>query len=139
VRVILDTNLFVSALLTEGTPPQELCEHWRQGRFTLVSCEPQLKELRAVLGRPFFQERIKRSQAGSMVNDVRRLALMYEPTPAPVSTDPDDDYPLALAAVSRADFLATGDKGHLLGLGHHGSARILTAGDLVALLGMPGV
>lgn len=136
MRVILDTNLFVSALLTGGTPPQELCEHWRQGRFTLVSCEPQLKGLRAVLGRPFFQERIKRSQAGSMVNDIGRLALMYDPIPAPeVSTDPRDDYLLALVEVSRADFLVTGDKGHLLRLGHHGSARILTARDLVALLG----
>ena len=136
MRVILDTNLFVSALLTGGTPPQELCEHWRQGRFALVSCEPQLKELRAMLGRPFFQARIKRSQAGSMVNDIRRLALMYDPIPAPeVSTDPRDDYLLALVEVSRADFLVTGDKGHLLRLGHHGSARILTARDLVALLG----
>jgi predicted nucleic acid-binding protein len=70
-----------------------------------------------------------------MVNDIRRFALMYEPTRAPeVSTDPDDDYPLALAAISRADYLVTGDKGHLLRLGHHASARILTARDLVALL-----
>ena len=71
-----------------------------------------------------------------MVNDIRRLALMHEPTPAPeVSVDPRDDYLLALAAVSRADYLVTGDKGHLLKLGHHASSRILTARDLVALLG----
>lgn len=136
MRVILDTNLLVSALLHSGTPPRQLYDHWRQGRFALVSCEVQLLELRAVLGRPFFSERIKKSEAGSMVNGIRRLALMYSPTPAPdVSTDPGDNYLLALAETSQADFLVTGDKGHLLKLGHRGPTRILAARELITLLG----
>jgi putative PIN family toxin of toxin-antitoxin system len=136
VRVILDTNLLVSALLNSGTPPRQLYDHWRQGRFALVSCEAQLQELRGVLGRPPFAERIKKSEAGSMVNGIRRLALMYLPAPAAeVSADPGDDYLLGLAEVSHADFLLTGDKGHLLKLGQHGQTRILAARELVTLLG----
>ena len=136
MRVILDTNLLVSALLNRGTPPRQLYDHWRQGRFALVSCEAQLQELRAVLGRPSFSDRIKKSEAGSMVNGIRRLALMYTPRQAPeVSTDSGDDYLLALAEVSRADSLVTGDKDHLLRLGHHGPTRILTARELITLLG----
>ena len=136
MRIILDTNLLISALLSRGTSPRQLYDHWRQGRFALVSCEAQLQELRAVLGRPSFSDRIKKSEAGSMVNGIRRLALMYAPTPAPeVSADPADDYLLALAEVSHADFLVTGDKGHLLKLGHHGPTRILTARELITLLG----
>ena len=89
-----------------------------------------------MLGRPSFSERMKKSEVGSMVNGIRRLALMHPPTPAPeVSTDPGDDYLLALAEVSHADFLVTGDKGHLLRLGHHGPTRILPARELIALLG----
>ena len=136
MRIILDTNLLVSALLNRGTPPRRLYDHWRQGRFALVSCEVQLQELRAVLGRPSFSGRIKKSEAGSMVNGIRRLALMYPSTSAPeVSTDPNDDYLLGLAEVSHAEFLVTGDKGHLLKLGHHGQTRILTARELITLLG----
>lgn len=143
MRVILDTNLLVSALLKRGTPPRELYDHWRQGHFTLVSCELQLLELRTVLERPFFSERIKRSEGGSMINGIRRLAQMSNLTA--VSTpngstdlqtlrDPGDDYLLALAEVSRSDYLVTGDKGHLLGLDHHASTSIISARELVTLL-----
>jgi putative PIN family toxin of toxin-antitoxin system len=106
VRVILDTNVLVSALMTRGTPPDQLYQEWRQGRIALVSCEAQLEELRRVLARPFFQQRVRRSEAGSMVNSIRRLALMYSFPPAlEVSADPDDDYLLALAQASGADYL----------------------------------
>lgn len=136
MRIILDTNLLVSALLNGGSPPRQLYDHWRHGRFVLVSCEMQLQELRAVLGRPTFSKLIKKSEAGSMVNGIRRLAIMYSPVPAPeISTDPGDNYLLGLAAASSADFLVTGDKGHLLKLGHHGATRILTARELITLLG----
>jgi uncharacterized protein len=143
VRVILDTNLLVSALLKRGTPPRDLYDCWRQGRFALVSCEPQLLELRVVLERPFFSERIKRSEAGSMINGIRRLAQMYDlsAVPAPnestdltVLRDPGDEYLLALAEASRSDYLVTGDKGHLLDLDHHGSTPIVSAPELIALL-----
>ena len=136
VRVILDTNVLVSALMTRGTPPDQLYQEWRQGRIALVSCEAQLEELRRVLARPFFRERIKRSEAGGMVNSIRRLALMWSLLPAPeVSDDPDDDYLLALAQMSGADYLVTGDKGHLLTLGSYGSAKIVAARELTEHLG----
>jgi uncharacterized protein len=136
VRVILDTNVLVSALMTRGTPPDQLYQEWRQGRIALVSCEAQLEELRRVLARPFFQERVRRSEAGSMVNSIRRLALMCSFLPAlEVSADPDDDYLLALAQVSGADYLVTGDKGHLLALGSHGSTKIVAARELTDRLG----
>jgi uncharacterized protein len=135
VRVILDTNVLVSALMTRGTPPDQLYELWRQGRFALVSSEAQLDELRAVFARPFFQERIKRSEAGRMVNSIRRLALMHDPLPGvKVSTDPCDNYLLSLAQVSGADYLVTGDRSHLLMLGRHGATHIVSARELIQRL-----
>lgn len=63
-----------------------------------------------------------------MVNDLRRLGHMIE-TRVPVvrSPDPNDDFLLALADASEADFLVTGDKSDLLSLTRHGDARIVTA------------
>ena len=145
MRVILDTNVLVSALQKEGTPPRQLYEHWRQGRYTLVSCELQVAELRVVLERPFFAERIRRSEVGGMIHGIRRLAQMYDVPLMPTSNawidpeirrDPGDDFLLALAEVASADYLVTGDKGHLLDLQRYASARIVSARELVTLLGM---
>jgi predicted nucleic acid-binding protein len=39
LRVVLDTNVLLAALLTRGPPPDKLYEAWREGRFQLASCE----------------------------------------------------------------------------------------------------
>ena len=49
------------------------------------------------------------------------------------SPDPGDNYLLALAEASKADYLVTGDKSGLLVLARHKSARIITARDFAGL------
>lgn len=135
MRVVLDTNILLSALITRGTPPDRLYEEWRHGRFDLASAEQQLEELNRVSRRPFFQARLKPSEVGRMINDIRRLAVMCDPLPSvTVSPDPDDDFLLALAQAAAADYLVTGDKHDLLSLKSHGCTRIVTAKKLVQLL-----
>ena len=136
MRVLLDTNVLLSALLVRGTPPDRLYEAWRQGRFDLVSCELQLEELNRVSRRNALRERLRPAEAGRLVNEIRRLAVLCEPADvASVSPDPDDDFLLAVAEAARADYLVTGDKTDLLSLGRHRATRILTARELVELLG----
>lgn len=128
MRVILDTNILLSALMVRGNPPQLLYQSWRAGRFELVLCERQLEEINLVSRRPFFRNRLHPAQVGRMVNDLRRLGRMTEPRlPVVRSPDPNDDFLLALADAGDADFLVTGDKSDLLSLARHGSARIVTA------------
>ncbi len=136
MRVLLDTNILLSALLVRGTPPDKLYEAWRDGHFELVSCKRQLEEIGRVSRRPFFAARLKRSEVGRMVNAIRRIALMYEPaSAAAISLDPDDDYLLAVANAADADFLVTGDKSGLLMLKRHGRTRIVTARTLADMIG----
>ena len=136
MRIILDTNILLSALMARGTPTDRLYEAWRHGRFELVSTERQIEELRQVVRRPFFQARLKASETGRMINDIRRLAAMFDSLPAVSrSPDPADDFLLALCEAAGADYLATGDKSHLLALGRHGATRIVSARDLAELLG----
>ena len=128
MRVILETNVLVSALLTRRTPPSALYDYWRAGRFALISCEQQLDEIRRVCARPFFRSRLRPSKVGRLVNDIRRLALMPEPDQrAEESRDPDDNFLLDLARVGDADVLVTGDRSGLLELQRHGRTRIVTA------------
>ena len=106
MRVVLDTNILLSALITRGTPPDQLYEEWRHGRFDLAPAERQLEELNRVSRRPFFLARLKSSEVGRMINDIRRLAVMCDPLPSvTISPDPDDDFLLAVAQVAGADYL----------------------------------
>jgi hypothetical protein len=135
VRVVLDTNILIGALLTRGTPPDKLYEAWRDGRFELASCERQLEEINRVSRRPFFKGRFAPGLAGRMVNDIRALARLFDPLPKVTgSSDPDDDFLLATAQVARAGYLVTGDKSGLLSLKKHGITTILTARALLKLL-----
>lgn len=128
MRIVLDTNILLSALMTRGTPPGLLYELWRDRRFDLVSCELQLDEIRAVSRRTELRGRLNQSEVGTLVNLVRRLAIMVESLPeVGVSPDPKDDFILALAQAASADLIVTGDKGHLLSLKKHGSTRIVSA------------
>jgi len=128
MRVVLDTNILLSALMVRGTPPDRLYEEWRHGRFELASTERQIDELRTVVRRPFFQKRLKASEIGRMINDIRRLAAMHNALPAMTrSPDPADDYLLALCEIAAADYLVTGDKSDLLALEQHHGTRIVSA------------
>ena len=135
MRVVLDTNIQLSALMVRGTPPDKLYEAWRHGRFQLASAEQQLEELKRVSRRPFFQDRLTASEIGRMVNDIRRLATMCDPLPdVSASPDPNDDFLLAIAQAADADYLITGDKSDLLALGSHGRTGIVSARAMVQFL-----
>jgi len=128
VRVVLDTNILISALLVSSGHPDAIYRAWLLGRFTLVTCEEQITELRATLAKPGLAQRIRPHRAGRVVNQLRALAEFAGPLPrVRRSPDPADDYLLALAEAGSADFLVTGDKSGLLALGTHRGTRILAA------------
>ncbi len=135
MRLILDTNVLIAALITRGTPPDELYEAWRDGRFTLITSEPQIEEIRRVTRRDGVSFRIHAAEAGRMVNDLRRLATMAANLPVlDVSPDPYDNFLLAMAQMAKADLLVTGDKHGLLALSSHQATRIVTARVAVEML-----
>jgi predicted nucleic acid-binding protein len=115
MRVMLDTNILLSALLSPLGPPAALLEAWERKGFTLVACEALIEEFRQVPARPFFRVRLHAGAA----------ELLRDQVSGPVASDPKDSYLLALAEASRAEFLVTGDK-QLLSLKQHKSTRIIT-------------
>ena len=136
MRLIFDTNILVAALITRGTPPDKLYEAWRDGRFTLLTSELQIEEIRRVTRREGIRFRIHQAEAGRLVNDLRRLATRIENLPTlDVSPDPYDNFLLAMAQAGQADLLVTGDKRDLLSLSSHQGTRILKARDTLGLLG----
>jgi putative PIN family toxin of toxin-antitoxin system len=136
VRVILDTNILISALLVSGGTTETIVQAWRLRAFTLLTCDRQIDELHDCFTRPWLvPERIRRHEAGRLINALRRFAVFVGPLPVVVrSPDPDDDFLLALAEAGNADYLVTGDKAGLLPLRTHRATRIITARDFAKLI-----
>ena len=135
MRVVLDTNILVSALLSPTGTPATIYSAWEDGKFTLLTCTEQLDELRAVFDKPKIAELIKPNRAGRLVNQLRRLAEAIDPLPrVERSPDPADDFLLAMCEAGRADYLVTGDKSGLLALARHEATPIITVKKFAALI-----
>jgi putative PIN family toxin of toxin-antitoxin system len=135
MRVILDTNVLVGALMVSDGPPHQLYEAFLNDRFTLITSDTQIEELSRVTRYPAIRSRIHPAQAGRLLNAVRSLSVLLEKLPrVSVSRDPHDDYLLAMAKAGDADYLVTGDKAGLLALRRHGKTEIVTARKMVTIL-----
>lgn len=136
MRVVLDTNILCSALMTPHGLADRLYVAWRDRLFTLVTSEQQLEEFRRVTRYPRVRQHIEPATAGTLHNELRHLAVLISDLPAlEVSKDPWDDFLLAMAQAGKADFLVTGDKHHLLSMETFGQTRIVTARRMLAELG----
>jgi uncharacterized protein len=134
MRVVLDTNIIVSALIAPAGKPAAIIDAWLDGKFTLLTCAAHVDELRATLQKPRVAQLVKPHKAGRLVNQIKRFAEDVGALP-PVerSPDPMDDFLLALSEAGKADYLVTGDKSGLLALDHHKGTQIVSARDFAAL------
>ena len=117
-RAVLDTNVLVSALISPGGGSARLLLALRSGAFELIVSPLLLVELREVLVREKFRRYVSEAEADSYVELIRSEAIVRaypEPSPEPLSADPDDEYLIDLARDAQADALVTGDA-HLLDL-----------------------
>ena len=122
-RVVMDTNVLVSAMIARGKPRRLLRQVLRG--HSPVSSREMIAELAGVLSREKFslaEARIDRflsiyARSCEIVDLKRRVEAVKE--------DPDDDMVLGTAVNGRATFIVTGDK-HLLALKEFEGVRIIT-------------
>ena len=81
MRVVLDTNILVSALISSAGSPAAIYNAWEDGKFTLLICTELLDEVRAALLKPRVAELIRPHHAGGLINQIRRLAESIGPLP----------------------------------------------------------
>ncbi|HTW58857.1 MAG TPA: putative toxin-antitoxin system toxin component, PIN family [Terriglobales bacterium] len=134
MRLVIDTNVLLSALMSPASPPAQILALWRSRHFDLVTTAEQLDEIARVTRYPKIRIRVTPALAGRLINRLRDLAILIENLPkVDRSPDPGDNYLLALAEACKAHLLVTGDK-ILLSLKRHKSTRIVTPAALVELL-----
>ena len=135
MRVVLDTGILIAALITSNTPPDLIYQAWRKKRFTLITSEWQLSEFRRVSRYPRVRRYLQPSEAGTLVNGLRREATVLTAlSEIELSSDPDDNPVIATAIAGEAQYLVTGDKRDLLPLGSVQGIQIVTAADFAEVL-----
>ena len=131
--VVFDTNIVASATYWRGNPACCL-EAWAHGRFDLAVSHPILAEYEEVVAR--LAGRYPEKPAADWLTAIRQAGHLYFPLSLPAATaDPDDEMFVECAVAAKADYLVTGDKGHLLVLKHAGGIPIVTAAEFLRLLG----
>lgn len=140
-RIIIDTNLIVSAMIVAGSRPDHLLQNWKKERYILVTSQELLGEIKETLQKDHLQkkyhlQREKVAQLITLLELAAELATPLSPQELPLHCrDRKDDKLLALALGAAVDYLVTGDK-DLLTLNNHpalGKLRIITAKDFLAL------
>ena len=135
MRIVLDTGILISALITKDTPPDMLYQGWRKGKFDLVSSTAQLEEIERVLSYKKLERFIKREEAVILLDGLYRKSIIADDLPdVSLSPDPDDNKIIATALAGNADYLVSGDKGDLLSLKTAENMPIVTARRMVEIL-----
>jgi len=136
VRIVLDTNIIISGLLSETGPPGLLLRLWLEGKFELATSKAQLGELVRVLDYKKIRIRIPSDQAADFLGHIDALAVVIDALPdVDLLPDPDDNAILATAIKTQADFIVSGDKTDLLSLTEAKGILILTARQAMERLG----
>jgi len=136
LRVVLDTNVVVSALLFRAGRLAWLRAAWQHGRIVPLLTRATTEELLRVLEYPKF--RLTTEDRQELLADflpyAEAVALPRKAARLPVCRDPDDQMFLHVAAAGNADALATGDT-DLLALAGQTTFSILTSEALRQQLG----
>jgi putative PIN family toxin of toxin-antitoxin system len=134
MRIVADTNVLVSALVSAQSSPAQILALWRAGDIDLLVSAETLAELRRVLGYPRIRQRLRYTdeQLEAALTLLDQEAIHVEPPPGPTrSVDPDDDKFIALAVAGGAAYLVSGDR-HLLQLGGSQGVAILAPAAFLA-------
>jgi putative PIN family toxin of toxin-antitoxin system len=136
MRVVVDTNVLVSAVLSSTSPAARLLEEWRHGDFDVVSAPAQIEELTRVLRYPKIRQRVPLATGSNLVADLKERCIMVSDLPiVERSPDPADNYLLAIAEAAGAQYLVSGDKRDILSLLTHKETRIVSLREFLTILG----
>ncbi len=110
-KVVIDTNVFVSALIQKSYPYFIIYDLLAAEKIKLCVSYEVLEEYYIVFNRPKFSKyRDFREQAQNLISEIETKSLLFTPkNKITLLTDKDDNKFLELAEASKADYLITGN------------------------------
>ena len=137
MKVVLDANVLVSAVINRRGAPRQIIDLWREEAFELLTSDVILDEVARVLQYPRIAALHKLTDAEM----VEFLALLREESRdvglterVSVSPDETDSRYIECAVAGEADYLVTGDKRHLLPIGEYRGIPIIEPVVFLSLL-----
>lgn len=138
IRIVFDTNIYVSSLIRRNGLPAQAIDAWRAHRFQLVTSPAILSEFAATLQYARIRRKygVTDDEVSELIDLLVANAVVVDGTldvSGSVPDDPDDEIVLACAVEGQADLIVTGDQ-HLLVLGAFGDIPIVTVRYLLEQL-----
>ncbi len=134
MRVVLDANQFVSAILVPYGHPAQILQAWREGRFELIVSPLILTEVRRVLLYPRLQKKHGWGEAevDAFLDGIRAAALIVPGALSlqVVREDPTDDKYISCAVEAGAEYIVSGDE-HLKRVGSYQGIMIVSPAEFL--------
>jgi putative PIN family toxin of toxin-antitoxin system len=146
IKAVLDTNVLVSSLVSQHSPPRHALDAWLEGQYTLVTSLYLVEELIHVLSYPRIARQVHLEE-DELAAILAALLSQAEVTPGRlhlpgVTRDPGgdlhpkDDAIVACAVEGEADYIVSGDQ-DLLVLGQYETVQVITPRQFVDILAPP--
>lgn len=126
MRVVLDTNVLLSALISPHGAPDIIYRAWRAAKFDIITSTTQLEELRRASRYPKFKAILQPARVGTMINNLQHAIVLDRLNVTAEADDPNDAFLISMSIEGNADYLVTGDRrAGLLQRGNIERTRIL--------------
>jgi hypothetical protein len=133
VRVVIDTNLYISLLI--GKRLSSLLQVFDLPQYELVTSDSLINEILSVTARPKFAHYFNADDVQGFVQFLEEYSTKFRVDNIPQRCrDPKDDFLLELAIVSDADYLLSGDA-DLTDMKQIGHCRIMTVSEFLQTKG----
>lgn len=132
LRIVLDTNVIISAILFGGIP-RSILDMLISGKHDFFLSMPIIEEIREVLNRPKFEfdnERIL-----LLIEELHSLCIIVKPTRSInfIIDDPADNKILECAIEANAEIIVSGDS-HLFSIGSYKGIKILSPRQFISTI-----
>ncbi|MDD5467986.1 MAG: putative toxin-antitoxin system toxin component, PIN family [Anaerolineales bacterium] len=139
MRVVLDANVLVSALISRQGSPGRILDLWENGAFDLAASAEIIDEVERVIRYPKIQKKYRLSQeeVERLLGLISSLVILVKPGRRikVIAKDPTDNRYLECAKEGQAAYIVTGDK-HLLELKEYEGIVILPPAGFLALINL---
>ena len=137
IRVVVDANVFVSAILKTNSNPDKVIDLVKQGRITLALSHDILAEIGKVLLYPKIRKELKLTtkEIGEALAQIAQAAIITSGRVRlkAIESDPDDNRYLECAVEAQADFIISGDR-HLKDLKNFQGIKIVNSATFIAFI-----
>jgi len=137
LKIVLDTNVFVSALINPHGKPAQILNYVFENKIRLFASPSIIEELQPVLSYPKLVKRhgLEKQELKEFISDLLSIMSLVEGKKAIelIAEDPTDNNYLSCAVDAKADFIVSGDT-HLLNLGEYEGTQIITPTQFLGVL-----